>query len=321
MLAAIDISKYQHNRECEIVTLAQSNYDPTRTTGLRASFARAMKKRFRKIRGLVRKAIVWQDCFGLTRQARPTLFEALPGRAAFDFPRSQDKITGFMEWFNKQVEHEILEVYPGQQLGSAIENAWTNIYVQSAYQKGIQRARAELRKAGYNVPTIENTGGIDAVFNQPIHLDRVGVLYTRVFNDLKGITATMDMQVSRVLAQGIADGKNPVQLARLLNKTISGPVGGLGITDVLGRFIPAERRAVMLARTEIIRAHHQATIQEYRNWEIEGVTVKAEWSTAGFGVCPICVRNEGREFTLDEVEGMIPVHPNCRCTTIPKEVK
>ena len=95
----------------------------------------------------------------------------------------------------------------------------------------------------------------------------------------------------------------PMVLAKLLTKTISGPVGDLGITDTLGRFIPAERRAKVLARTEIIRAHHSATMQEYKNWEVEGVKVKAEWQTAGDArVCEECGAMEGRVFTLEEME-------------------
>jgi len=144
-----------------------------------------------------------------------------------------------------------------------------------------------------------------------------GVLYSRTFSELKGITSQMDTQISRVLSQGIADGQHPTQLAKLLTRTISGPVGDLSIKDTLGRFIPAERRAQTLARTEIIRAHHQATIQEYMNWGAEGVKVRAEWSTAGFRVCPDCLNLEGQVFELDVMMNMIPLHPNCRCIALP----
>jgi hypothetical protein len=78
-------------------------------------------------------------------------------------------------------------------------------------------------------------------------------LFTRVFSDLKGITSAMDAQISRVLAQGIADGDGPALLARKLVATINGTkMGDLALTDTLGRFIPATRRAMILARTEII---------------------------------------------------------------------
>jgi SPP1 gp7 family putative phage head morphogenesis protein len=59
-------------------------------------------------------------------------------------------------------------------------------------------------------------------------------------------------------------------------------------------------------------------VNEYRRWGVTGVTVTAEWQTAGdLRVCPICASREGKIYTLDEVEGMIPVHPNCRCFITP----
>jgi SPP1 gp7 family putative phage head morphogenesis protein len=129
----------------------------------------------------------------------------------------------------------------------------------------------------------------------------------------------MENQISQVLAQGMIDGDGPALLARKLIAVIEGRgMGTLGVTDTLGRFIPAATRANMLARTEIIRAHHLATIQEYRNWGVEGVFVMAEWMTAGDDrVCDKCNSLQGQIFTLDEIEGMIPAHPNCRCIALP----
>ena len=92
------------------------------------------------------------------------------------------------------------------------------------------------------------------------------------------------------MSQGIANGDNPRLLARKIVATIDGKgAGELGLTDTLGRFIPAQRRAEIMARTEIIRAHHAATIQEYENWGVEGVHVQAEFVTAGDDrVCQQC---------------------------------
>jgi SPP1 gp7 family putative phage head morphogenesis protein len=260
------------------------------------------------LRGAIRKVIVDQDFFGLSGdEFRVSLL------------RSEDKINEFMTWLRKQEAQGILEIGTMQTIGQPIEQAWTNTYIKSAYERGVARARTEMTKAGYSVPTIAASGGIAAVISTPVHIDRAGVLYSRVFQELTGITSQMDTQISRVLAQGIIDGKNPLKLAEILNKTISGPVGDLSMTDTLGRFIPAERRAKMLARTEIIRAHHLGTIQEYENWEVEGVSVQAEWVTAGYNVCPDCQALEGRVFSLDEIRGMIPLHPHCRCMALPQK--
>lgn len=300
-----------------------SRYDPTRTTSLRDQFAREMTKRFVGLRGVIRKAIVDQDVFGLTSSSNVIALVqfTVPRKDAFAFPRSADKVQAFMSWLRQQEQLGILEVREFQQVGAGVERAWTNKYIESAYQRGVIRARAEMRKAGHRVPTIAETGGVNIAMTTPIHADRVGLLFTRTFNDLKGITDAMDSQISRVLAQAMAEGKGPREIARLLTRTITGPVGDLGLTDTLGRFIPAQRRAKMLARTEVIRAHHQATIQEYRNWAVEGVIVKAEFITAGDDrVCEECLALEGQVYTLKEAEGLIPVHPRCRCITLPVDV-
>ena len=160
-----------------------NNYDPTRTTTLRTQFAAEMGRRFRALRGIIRKAIIDQNCFGLTRQDElhllPSVYGTmnLPGHNAFTFPRSSDKVEGFMEWLGQQQEIGILEM-PGSQIGKGVEQAWTNKYIQSSYQKGIVRARQELRKAGYRsragdeIPALETGGQISAAFNQPFHADR-----------------------------------------------------------------------------------------------------------------------------------------------------
>jgi len=94
-------------------------------------------------------------------------------------------------------------------------------------------------------------------------------------------------------------------------------MGDLGMTDKLGRYIPAMRRAMMLARSELIRAYATAELQEFRNWGVMGVTGEAEFRDAGDDrVCEICSSLNGKRFTLDEAEGIIPVHPSCRCCWI-----
>lgn len=306
---------------CQHTEIQVNAYDPTRTTTLRNAFVADLNRRFRELTIIVRKAVDEEDVFGL--QGLQTAELTTPGAQAFAFTRSDVKMQQFMAWFQRQVDAGILEVREFGQIGVGLEAQWTNKYVYDSYKRGVIRARYEMKKAGFNVPGIEATGGIDIAMATPFHLDRVGLLFTRTFNELKGITAAMDQQISRVLAQGMADGDGPRLLARKLVSTINGAgMGELGITDTLGRFIPARRRAEIMARTEIIRAHHQASIQEYRNWAVEGVRVKAEWVTAGDDrVCDRCNALEREIFTLDQIEGMIPLHPQCRCMALPVVIK
>lgn len=271
---------------CDFHTNAR--LDPTRTLGIRRRFEADLYRRFRRLKGLIREALIEDQ--GLSTNA------VEPGR--FDFPTSAGKVEAFMSWLREQeVSGEIaIKRRPGRATG---QREWADIYVDSAYQRGIRRARAELRKRGVDVPD-----DADRAFNQPFHADRVGMIYSRVYSELDGITEAMDQQISRVLAEGITEGRNPLEIARRINNRVD----KIGIT-----------RARLLARTEVIRAHHSANIQEYRKAGVEGVDVQAEWVTAGDGrVCSRCRAMEGRVFSIDEIEGMIPLHPSCRCVATPR---
>ena len=305
----------------------KNKIDPTRTTTLRMAFEKQMDKRFNKFVSIIKKAIVEDDIFDLY-EPRTNIITMSPGKKAFAFSTSTQKVESFMDWLRELEEQEILQVGRFQQVGNSVNGAWTNMYIQDSYKRGITRARYEMKQAGFDVPTLDASGGIHAVMGTPFHMDRVGLLYTRTYNELKNITEAMNGQISRVLSEGMMEGDNSIKIANKLNNVITGSGDTLAMTDTLGRFVPAKRRAKILARTEIIRAHHKATIQEYRNWGVEGVEVDAEWSTAGDDrVCPICEKlskggkNGDGVYTLDEIEGMIPVHPQCRCSTIPKKVE
>lgn len=283
-------------------------YDPTRTMTIRNMFARKMRVRFDKVRREINDAIVDKDVFGLndtpTVQAR---------RRQFDFPTNDKKVSEFMEWLNELIEDNIITV---TQTVSG-EGRWTDMYVEDTYKRGVIRARQEMKNGGMNIPNVEQSGGIEAAMT-PVHMERVRVLYLRVFEELKGITSQMATQISRVLSQGLMDGDNPRRLATKLNYVITGMGENLGTTDTLGRFIPARRRSELLARTEIIRAHHKGMIQEFRNYGVQDVHVLAELRTAGDArVCDVCQGLEGATYTLDEAENLIPVHPLCRCIVIP----
>jgi SPP1 gp7 family putative phage head morphogenesis protein len=277
-----------------------------------------MNRMFDELSKVIKVAVVDQDCLGaqkrmVTQQMYP------PGYHAFDYTRSTARIEAFMRWLQQQVDRGIINIRQFQQVGEALEAAWTNMYIADSYKRGILRARYEMQKAGMDVPSIEDSGGIDIVFGTPFHLDRVGILFTRVFSELKGVTEAMANNIAQILAQGIIDGDGPRLLARKMIAAIDGTgAGTLGITDKLGRFISAKRRAEMIARTETIRAFHLAAIQEYRNWGVLGIQVRAEWVTAGDDrVCSKCESMEGKTFTLDEIEPMIPAHPLCRCLALP----
>ena len=218
-----------HAHSETILTQARTyTYDPTRTLSLRQAWVSDMNRRFAELMQVIRETVFTNNAFGLTTEpqitSEPFTFAAVvaAGPGEFDFPRTSDKIEEFMKWLKLQESKGLLELKEIPRIGGAIEQPWTNLYIQDSYKRGVQRARLELIKAGYPVPTIEASGGIEAVMASPFHVDRLGVLFTRTFQEMEGITAAMDTQISRILAQGLADGDNPRVLARKLVATING---------------------------------------------------------------------------------------------------
>jgi SPP1 gp7 family putative phage head morphogenesis protein len=286
-----------------------------------------MLRRLSKLSRDMKESIVENDAFALA--PRSDLFgrlglsvsQAIPARA-YEFKRTPEKVDAFMEWLKAQEKAGILEFTrrPYARIaGGFVEEPWANVFIESAYQQGIRSARTKLRAQGVDIPAFEQIpGGIGAVFNQPFHADRVGLIYSRVFEDLKTVSSVMDTQIRRRLAEGLttglargmAEGKNPIQIGKELFDSLNDRVEHIG-----------KARAILIARTEVIRAHHVANITEFRQAGIEGVKVLAEWLTAGFKVCPLCqelqTRSRIKPFTLDEIEPLLPRHPQCRCTALP----
>lgn len=283
--------------------------DPTRTTRIRAAFVRDVRRRWAALKADIRKSVIDQDCFAL--DSSRLVLNSPTGRKAFDFPRSDSKVKAFMKWLEEQEKKGILEIItrPGDRLSA--EEAWTNVYIRSAYQQGIERARAEMKKA--NIPGVSSVpGGVSGAMNAGFHADRAGLAYSRVYEDLKTVVDATNARIRRQLSEvlreqittGIIEGRNPKAIARNIMRSI----------DAIGK-----TRAEMIARTEVIRAHTQATLVEYQQaaGDIE-VAVQAEVSTAGFDVCPICeALAAGGPYALAKAENMLPAHPNCRCAFIP----
>lgn len=266
--------------------------DPTRTITIRKKFVADYTRRFKRLIKDIQDTVRTNNALALRA--------ADPGQ--FDFPRSADKIPAFMDWLREQTAIHVYGVTSRDRVGASIETAWQNTYLDSAYKQGIRRAKSEL-KGVVESALPDFLDPIQTAFNSPVHADRVGAIYTRAYSELRGITDAMDQQISRILADGLLQGYGPDKMA----KAIVDRVESIGI-----------HRATLLARTETIRAHHLATIQEYRNAGVAGVKVLAEFSTAGDGrVCPICASLNHKIYTLDEAEGIIPVHPQCRCVALP----
>lgn len=284
--------------------------DPTGTTVLRARFVADVDRRFRALETDVRKTIVDEDAFGMRRNVEVNQ----PAVAnAFAFSTSTERVAGFMDWLERQERAGILERASGS---FGTRGGWTDLYVDSAYRKGIRDAIARTKQLGGGPPLLAFGDEVGAAFVQPTHVDAVRALYSRTFEDLKTVIAAANGEARRVLADtmsgslatSIAEGRAPLEAARRLARDVNGRL------DVVGR-----NRARMIARTEIVRAHQTALLNEYERAGFDQVEVLVEVLTAGFDVCPKCLDLASRgPYTIAQARGLFPAHPNCRCSFRPR---
>ena len=279
-----------------LVTNAQR--DPTRTAGLRREYTVATRKRFNAVRKIIRETVSDNDALSLGPPPRLKLHARAATR--YNFPSDPaGKSQAFMDWLREAADEEILEVTQREGQRITLRNEWQNAYVRAAYTRGVDMADAALRRGGVLVPDYQ----IWAVFQQPVHANALALLFTRNFDELRGITEAMGQAIARELSLGMAKGLGPAQIGRLLSKQVD----GIGV-----------RRGILLARTEIIRAHAESTLNRFEEMGLEHVTGEVEFRTAGDQrVCPICKELAGRTYTIAEARGVIPVHPQCRCAWLP----
>lgn len=302
--------------------------DPTRTTLIRRQFQVQMRRRFNLLKRDVFEFIFTLDALGFRSQfaSGPGTASRLSGLFGMPIARNEDhdeaittlaapqprefqfltdanKVKAFRDWLKEQVRLRILSPSKDADPGKP----WTGKYIESAYKKGRTNAFAAAKQE----QALADQGFVDkaqadflkTAFGQPETTKKIELLATRSFEELSGITEAMAQKLNRVLANGMVEGLGARDIAKQMVDEIE------GITN---------QRALVLARTEVIHAHAEGQLDSFTELGVEEVGVEAEWSTAGDDrVCPECEAMEGKTFSMDEAHGMIPLHPNCRCTWIP----
>jgi SPP1 gp7 family putative phage head morphogenesis protein len=261
-----------------------------------------MNRRFALLYIEIKKFIVDDDAFGL-KVRTPLIIHAATRQYAF--ATNPQKLRAFHTWLKAQVDSVVFVVsgagVPGQ--------PWTYPYIQRAYARGLSRAYKDVNKESLAKSPEWYQGSreqfLRTAFTQPVTMNKVELLSLRAFEQLKGVTASMSQQMSRILTTGLVSGYGPLRIARDMQKSIRGL---------------SKSRARMIARTEIINAHAEGQLDSFQLLGVEELGIMAEWATAGDDrVCPDCGGYEGEIFTIDEARGLIPLHPNCRCAWIPSE--
>jgi len=270
--------------------------DPTKTSTVRQKYIAALNKRWRAVKKLNRQALKTTP---LIQNNDPML--VIEG---FD----PETITrNYMAWMERVEDAKVLEVVRDGN-GAVIERTgWQDVFVRNAYLRGVVQSDLVLRRLGQqSIPlTVGN------ILSDPVHSDALNRLYNVNYDALQTvINATNDdmaILLRQTLTQGYADQLTIRQLSKAIQEVIEGRINAV-----------AMHRSRMIARTEIIAAHADATLNTFENRGILTVRGNAEILTAGDNrVCSICSGLQGVIFSIARARGIIPIHPQCRCTWIP----
>lgn len=272
---------HDHGREA----LAERKTGPAKIATQADRYGGELAARFRTLKGLVRATVVEHDALRLSAEA------LADPRRDFAFDDDARKEAAFMRWFRSAMRDEVLEPVGDRRLRQGEHH--TAKYVRATYRGGLRHAGRELRAAGVDVPG----DAIEATFRAPIHTDQIRTLYRRQFTALEGITTSADTEVSRTLTEGLLSGENPRDVADDLNDRVD----AIGVT-----------RGRVLARSELARSFNLASANRYEQHGVDRVEILT------YNPCSQCVDLEaGGPYSVQEVKGMLPLHPNCRCSISP----
>ncbi len=267
--------------------------DPTLTAGIVRGYSAEITRRLTALERVIRTSLVTNDALGLKPgllRIQSTIDPAAPG--AFFAVDPATAIRRFTAWLSNAITTGVLED-DGQSTPR-----WLQTYVRAAYTRGVETASASVNR---QIPEAVQQS-VRSIMAIPFHTERLGAFFERNFAELKGITAEMSTKIQRALADGMAIGQGPKEIAREMAKVI----------DI------SKKRARKIARTEVIRANAEAQLNTFERFGLEEAAVEAEWITAGDGrVCPECAPKDGKIYTIGQARGMIPLHPQCRCSWVP----
>lgn len=284
--------------------------EPSGTAAIEADFVGEIRTRSKRIRGLVRRTVGYQnDALSLKQDAQ------LASEREY-FPTTS-RVQGFSDWFDQVLRDELFETISIS--AARAGEHWSSEYVRRAYLAAWQQAGGRLRAEGFGAPQM----AVEAIIQLPVPKQQLRDLYQRTYSNLSGVSKEMAQAVREELTQGLAEGINPKEMANRL-------------TDEVRKL--ERSRLETIARTEVINSHTEATLDRYERAGA-GTVMHGEWADADDSrVCPICSFLDGNEYAIGEfrtgtftfepgdddpdyLAGTYPIrppaHPNCRCSILP----
>lgn len=133
-------------------------------------------------------------------------------------------------------------------------------------------------------------------------------------------TTRAEQDIKRLVANGMANGENPMTIARKIKKYVSPSVEAtseLGVSPGQGVYRSPYRNAMRLARTEMNKTYVKAQVAFAKDkpW-IDGMEITLSPAHSEADECDDLA--DGGPYTPEEVDQLIPAHPHCMCRGTPR---
>lgn len=273
--------------------------DPTFTLKITKKALKECEKRFNEVIKLIKQSIKTSEISRFINNAEKFMDNK------FQYTTSQEYIDAFLLWLEKTMQEAIFDNI------TEAEQLWLNTYIKDAYSRGITLSQAAIENAAPALGIEAQIGVISLTQNvaQRLlisqHLERTQIIYSRVYEALKGIDRDMANNIRNILTDGIFAGKAPDKLAE----------------DMVKRVNITLNRAKLIARTEIIRANHEAVIADADAtadaFRALGTETKFKWRAGQDDrVRPTHKARHDKIYSRQEIGSLIG-EPNCRCSIFP----
>lgn len=188
----------------------------------------------------------------------------------------------FSRWLDGQINELLFEFV------STPPPHWQNKYIDQAFARGIATSQRDIKRLD-----------VDFTTSRVASSAAIGLLYGRAFEDLKGITGTMQAQMTRELVKGIQLETSTAGLISSINDRVD----KIGIT-----------RSTLLANTQTVSSFNTAVIDNVRNFERDtGEEGKLLWITRQDGRVRTTHALRNRKLFTPKVAMNLINEPNCRC--------
>jgi len=257
--------------------------DPAGVLADQKKFYDDMHRRFVVMKDTINKEVLQQDGLGLTNAV-------LLSSGSMNGVTDSDRLHAFESWIAGLIASTILFN------GESEVSKWTDAYIIQAWDKGAHHTVSQLEdpELDQELSDLPETLSIATAAGAV-----AAVLLTNAWSEMEGIAAGLKQRATRAVTDGLLKKQNPKQITEALQSVINET---------------ENRRTSVLVHMETMRAAIRGATQTLRLNRISSVTLVAEWLTMQDGhVCPRCRANEGKVFSLEEIEALIPLHGLCRC--------